>query len=251
MTKLAIPRVEKRPVETQAADALRKSITSGAIPAGARITETQLAEQMDLSRASIRAALHQLAKEGLTSLIPYTGWTVVSLSPRDVWEIYTLRSSVERLAAQLVAKNINAAKCAALETAYDALAEECARGKSEKIAELDFALHKKIIELADHGRLADQYKLIEQQIRVYIHSSDALVAQATGVVEQHWPIVEAILAGDAEVAGRLSEQHNLTEGEKLATHLAQIEPNTRAPELRISRGAPRLRNQKIRKHLAE
>jgi DNA-binding GntR family transcriptional regulator len=211
------------PVEVQAADALRSAIITGMIPAGARITEVQLAEQMNLSRASVRTALHQIAKEGLATLVPYTGWAVMTLSAHDAWELYTLRSSVERLAAQLAARKLDGAGAASLKKAYDALVRACDGGDADKIAEADFALHKAIIALTRHGRLAQQYELIEHQIRVYIRSSDALVSNPAEIVAQHQPIVDAILAGDESEAGRLAEQHNLSEGEKLSTHLGNLQ----------------------------
>ena len=223
MGRLTIPPVVKMPVEAQATDALRDSIINGTIAAGARITEIQISQQLKLSRATIRTALHQLAKEGLLNLVPYTGWTVLSLSSRDVWELYTLRSSVERLAAQLVAGSINSAKASRLKWAFDGLAKECDRGSPGRIAEADFALHKTIIQLADHTRLASQYALIEQQIRMYIRSSDALISEISTIIDQHKPIVDSILAGDVTASGHLSEQHNLTEGKKLSDHLKHIE----------------------------
>ncbi len=217
MAKLSVREVVKMPAETQAADALRESIVTGLIAPGARITEIQLSEQMKLSRATIRTALHQLASEGLISLVPYTGWTVVALSAHDAWELYTLRSSVERLAGQLAAAADD--RKPLLAAAYDHLLAECRRGDRDAIAEADFALHKTIIDMAGHRRLAKQYGLIEQQVRMYIRSSDALVAEPGEIIEQHRPIVEAILAGNAEEAGRCSEAHNLQEGEKLARFL--------------------------------
>jgi len=223
MNRLTIPRVVKMPVEVQATDLLRDSIVSGNITAGSRITEVQISEQLKLSRATIRTALHQLAKEGLLILVPYTGWTVVALSSRDVWELYTLRSAVERLAAQLVAESINSAKSSRLNWAFDGLVKECNRGDTSRIAEADFALHKTIIQMSDHTRLASQYSLIEQQIRMYIRSSDALISDISAIIDQHRPIVDSILAGDIEASGHLSEQHNLTEGKKLSDHLKDIE----------------------------
>jgi len=234
VARLAIPPIVKMPVEAQATDTLRDSIVNGVIPAGARITEIQISEQLSLSRATVRTALHQLAKEGLLNLVPYTGWTVVSLSSRDVWELYTLRSAVERLAAQLVAASINSTKSARLNWAFDGLVKECKRATPERIAEADFALHKTIIQLAEHARLASQYALIEQQIRMYIRSSDALIADISTIVDQHRPIVDAILSGDTEASGHLSEQHNLTEGKKLSSHLEQREAS---PELAKRTGA--------------
>lgn len=229
MVNLKIARVVKMPIEVQATDALRDAIVTGTIPAGARVTEIQISQQMDLSRATVRTALHQLAKEGLLTLVPYTGWTVVSLSAHDAWELYTLRSAVERLAARLVAATITPTKIARLDEAFDGLIQHCNQGRAGRAAEADFALHKAIIQLADHARLAWQYALIEQQTKMCIRSSDAHDPAALELkIDQHRPIVEAIRAGEVEAAGHLSEQHNLTEGEKLTAHLKRLESQEQA-----------------------
>lgn len=226
---LKVPKIVKLSAEVQAAEVLRESIMSGTILPGARVTEVQLAAEMGLSRATVRSALHQLEKEGLTTLIPYTGWTVISLTPKDVWELYTLRSSVERLAAQLVAAGMDDAKHTLLSQHYQALVDACHSGKAETIAEADFALHKVIITLADHSRLLSQYEFIERQIRLYIRSSDSLIHDAEAIIEQHRPFVDAILAGDAETAGALSEAHNLSEGAKLNHHLQGLMSEDASP----------------------
>lgn len=232
MTRPVVGPIVKMPVEVQATDALRESIVTGAIAPGSRITEFNLAEQMNLSRATVRTALHQLSKEGLIVLQPYTGWKVVALSAQDVWELYTLRSAVERLAGRLVATKLAKGKLAngegegtarALQRVFDALAAACAAGNNDAIAEADFAFHKVIIAETGHSRLASQYSLIEQQIRMYIRSSDELVDGPQQIIEQHRPILDSILRGDADEAGKLSEAHNLSEGEKLSTHLAAFE----------------------------
>ena len=242
---LNVPKIVKQSIGSQAVDVLRESIISGDIPAGARITEIQLAEQMDLSRATVRAALHQLAKEGLTTLVPYTGWTVISLTPKDVWELYTLRSSLERLAAQLVASSLDDRKDAAIRRCYAVLEKSCAASDERRIAQADFAFHKTIIDLSEHGRLASQYEVIERQIRIYIRSSDALVENGDAIIEQHRPIVEAILAKDIDEAGRLSEAHNMTEGRKLTSHLQSLD----APGIGLASVGPngRLKNLKARR----
>ncbi|WP_108261565.1 GntR family transcriptional regulator [Mangrovicoccus ximenensis] len=104
MARKALPKIERKPVEQQALEALREAVVTGAIAPGERITEINLAAEMALSRATLRAALHQLAQEGLVTLVPYTGWRVLKLRPADVDELYTLRAALERLAAQLAAE---------------------------------------------------------------------------------------------------------------------------------------------------
>lgn len=45
--------------------------------------------------------------EGLVKQKPYSGWEVASSTSEDAWELYTLRSSLEDLTAQLAAANPN------------------------------------------------------------------------------------------------------------------------------------------------
>lgn len=234
MRDLQVVPVVKASIESRATAILRDSIVDGILPVGSRITEIQLAQQMKISRATLRVALHQLASEGLVKLVPYTGWTVMALTRQDVWELYTLRSVVERLAAQLAARNIDAAGKAILQRALDRLVQICGAGDWNKIAEADFNLHKTIIQLANHSRLAAQYGLIEQQVRIYIRSSDALLSEPNAIVDQHRPIVQAILDGDVERAGRLSEEHNTSEGEKLVSSLGEAETGEDEEGLSIS-----------------
>ncbi|AVA21329.1 GntR family transcriptional regulator [Rhizobium sp. NXC24] len=220
MTRIALPKIEKMPADVRALGVLRSRIVDGSIPAGSRLTEVQLSEEMELSRATIRTALHQLAKEGLVTLVPYTGWTVVELTRRDVWELYTLRAAVERLAAQLAAQRADKTSMRAIEDAFKQIANSAQVGKPGAIADADFGFHKAIVLAADHARLRQQYELIEQQIRVYIRSSDALIDDASVIVAQHKPIFEAIFNRDVTAAGDLSERHNLLEGEKLTGAIA-------------------------------
>lgn len=213
MDRRKLPKIEKMPADMRALGVLREQIITGSIPAGSRLTEIEISEEMALSRATVRTALHQLAKEGLVSLVPYTGWTVVKLSRQDMWELFTLRSAVERLAAMLAARN--GTDHGRLVAAFSALEKACNGGSPEDIAEADFAFHKAIIAMAGHGRLTAQYALIEQQIRVFIRSSNVLIADPRDIISQHLPIYAAITGQDEVLASELCERHSLQEGEKL------------------------------------
>lgn len=211
--------VRRQSVEVQAAESLRESIISGALHPGERLTEIKLSEQLQISRATVRTALHQISKEGLIVQIPYTGWTVMTLSSHDAWELYTLRSSLEALAARLASGQRADVWRGRLEKSYARLASACERRNRGQIADADFGLHKTIVQMSAHRRLAEQYQFVEQQIRIYIASSDSLIADPDAIAAQHRPIVDAILAGEAERAALLAEEHNMVEGEKLVNHL--------------------------------
>lgn len=215
--------IEKRSLDVQAADAIRKQIVSGALPAGSRITETKIAEELMLSRGTVRASLQKLAGEGLIEQVPYTGWSVTGLSSEAAWELFTLRSALESLAAQLAAGQITEEGRSTLNDAFARVVKACKKSSGTAVADADFDLHKTIIALAGHRRLAEQYKTVEQQIRMYIASSDALLADQGDVVRQHEGMVKAILAGDAEAAGKYARDHNMREGKKLVAYLQKQE----------------------------
>ncbi len=222
MRKAAFEKIVKVPAELQAADALRHAIIEGTIPAGARITEGELAEQMNLSRATIRSALNALAAEGLTTLKRYAGWSVIKLSGQDIRELYTMRSALERLAARLVAEQIDADKEIAINDALDCLRQEAQGGEWVRIADADFSFHKKIVDLSGNARLMAQYGMLDAQIRMYIRAFSGMFTNFDEIMAPHEAIAAAIISGDKLRAGQLSEDHNLVDGNVLERHIAKL-----------------------------
>jgi DNA-binding GntR family transcriptional regulator len=211
--------IRKKSAEVEAAEALRNHVVGGGVPPGGRLTEMRLSEALGLSRSTVRTALHQLANEGLVVQLPYTGWSVTSLSASDAWELYTLRGSLEALAARLLAENLDETKKDQLNRALDALIDACQRGEEVAIVDRDLGLHKLVVALSGHRRLAEQYRLIEQQIRLYIVWSDRLMPSSSDIIGTHRPIVDAIVAGDTRRAEQILRDHNENAGRVLVDFL--------------------------------
>ncbi|WP_211173216.1 GntR family transcriptional regulator [Brasilonema bromeliae] len=211
-----------RSLDVQAADVIREQILNGTLVPGTRLLEINLAEQFNLSRATIRSALQQLTYEGLVIQLPYKGCTVSGLSSQDAWELYTLRSALESLAARLAAVAITPSQAKELNAALQQLVKAAHKGSWSEVADGDFALHKTIIQLAGHRRLQEQYKIVEQQIRLYIISCNALHPDLDDIIQQHQELVNAICSGDASRAEKIAQDHN-TDGKALVEHLQEIE----------------------------
>ncbi|KAB8316474.1 GntR family transcriptional regulator [Tolypothrix campylonemoides VB511288] len=216
------PAIVPRSLDVQAADVIREQILNGTLAPGTRLLEINLAEQFNLSRATIRSALQQLTYEGLLVQLPYKGCTVSGLSSQDAWELYTLRSALESLAARLAAVAITPSQAKELNAALQQLVKAVQKGNWSQIADADFALHKAIIQLAGHRRLQQQYKIVEQQIRLYIISCNAIHPDLDDIVEQHQKLVNAICSGDACSAEQIAGDHNI-DGKALVEHLRAIE----------------------------
>jgi DNA-binding GntR family transcriptional regulator len=211
--------IQRKTLDSQAASAIRRRIVEGRIPAGGRLTEMALSQEYELSRGTIRSALRQLVGEGLVVQVPYTGWEVAPLTSKDAWELYTLRSALEALAAGLAADAIADRGTNRLNKAMNDIRAACEKRDKSAAAQADFELHMTIIRLSGHSRLEEQYNLISRQVQRYIVTSDALLPNQFALVEQHRPIVEAILAGDRSTAESLARAHNESEGRALVDHL--------------------------------
>lgn len=234
--------IRKKSVEALALDQLRAAIVGGTLAAGARLTEQDLSNRLGTSRATIRSALHHLVSEGLVAQVPYTGWMVVSMTARDARELVSLRASLECLAAELAARATDVAARARFKAAFDNLVSVAGAKKGAEASEADAAFHHAMVELSGHERLAQHYRLVAQQIRVLIASSNALLADASALVGQHRPIHDAIMAGKAEAAVTAVRSHIAEEGRKLIALLEareQAETETVIPRRSKSRKAAR------------
>jgi DNA-binding GntR family transcriptional regulator len=223
---MALKKIQKHSAEKLAADAIREYILGGQIAPGARLTEIHLSERFSLSRATVRGAMQRMVQEGLLVLIPYVGWEVMSITSHDAWELYTLRQSFESLAARLASERIDEKGKSKLKVAYQKLVKASAARNLKEVSAADFELHRLIIELSGHARLAQQYQFIEQQISLYIFWSDFMPSSESVyqvVLDHHGPIVDAILRGDGETAERLAAEHNTAAGLMLVGHLQKLE----------------------------
>lgn len=209
----------KESLDRVAANRLRDALVSGRIAAGARLTEISLAEQFGLSRGTIRAALQRLTSEGLIVQRPYAGWEVTTLSPHDVWELGTLRASLESLAGRLTAERIGDSARSALMNAFRAM-ENAARDDSEGLLAADLEFHRTIVSLSGNNRLVHHYDLITNQLRLYIASSNHLVGIEGGIIDRHYELIAPILAGDGDAAEQAFQRFFRRANRELAEFLA-------------------------------
>ncbi len=221
MAKLTSLKSEKRLLDRRAADQIRAHILEGVLPAGERLLETQLSEELAVSRGTVRSALAQLANEGLVQQVAFTRWEVSGTSTVDAWEIYTLRGALEGLGARLAAANVAEADGARLRGLADDLLHAIREGRFQDATSIDFDLHTAIIELARHERLAEQHRFIVQQVRFHMVQSGFLPKDYEELIAEHKALIEAVIAGDADKAEKLARNHNEAEVKLLAQLMKQ------------------------------
>jgi DNA-binding GntR family transcriptional regulator len=170
-----------------AAQALRDAITSGRLAPGERVKEIPMAEQLGVSRGSVREALRQLAEEGLVELVQNQGATVVQLHAHDFMELYALRLALGRLALRHLCTGEPDLEPAA--SHISRLAEAAKTKRSADAVDADLAFQDALVGAAGLPKTAKIFERTTVQLRAYI----ALVQIDYG------PVLRSIHREDAEL----------------------------------------------------
>ncbi|KQV78131.1 GntR family transcriptional regulator [Rhizobium sp. Root1220] len=214
VTEQPIRAIQRRSLESRAADELRSAIVSRRYAPGCRLTEIELSKMLGISRGTVRSALQKLLTEGLVNQRPYSSWEVTGFSAKDAWELYTLRAALEGLAAELVADAIGRKVLdpELITGAFERLRTACEKldGKQADIA--DFAFHKAVVASAGHHRLQTQYERVDAQIQMLIVVGNEVAGAITRLVAEHQPLVDGLLSGDARSAGEVFRANVIAAG---------------------------------------
>ena len=187
-------------------DTLREDILRGALPAGARLGEVELAERLGVSRTPVREALSRLAAEGLVELVPNRGARVASWTVDELEGVFALRSLLE---PQLTALAVPHAAAADLDALDDLAARMVDLGDRDPdaLVPLNRAFHGRLVELAAAPALATALAgaVHSPLVARNFHAYDA--ASLHRSLAHHAEIVAALRAGDPEWARAVMTAH--------------------------------------------
>jgi DNA-binding GntR family transcriptional regulator len=151
------------------ADALRREILDGRLPAGARLVEQELCARYGVARHSLRAALRALAGEGLVRVEPNRGARVARLSADEITWLYELRAALETEAARLALERNAGRLPAPVHTALAALREACAEPVSwSAVNDAHAALHHEIVAAAQSPRIESAHAALSGELRLFL-----------------------------------------------------------------------------------
>lgn len=85
---------------------LQGKIIQGDLAPGTRLTEDDLAQSMNISRAPVREALNMLERDGFVKIITRKGAVVSKMTLKDATDIWTCRVALEPVAAREALPNI-------------------------------------------------------------------------------------------------------------------------------------------------
>lgn len=206
---------------------LQDAIVRGELPPGSKITEPGLSKAYGISRGPLREAMRRLEAHRLIERVPHVGARVVKLSMKELMELFDVREALESMAARIAAEHMTAAEIAGLREvlAVHEQQSDLARGEAYYQREGDLDFHYRIVQ-GSHNRMLmallcdDLYYLV----RMYRTQFSASGSRPQRAFVEHHRIVDAIEAGDAELAELLMRRHVAASRENvLARYAASLE----------------------------
>jgi len=203
------------------ADTIRQQLINGQLRAGQRLSEAQLAQQLDISRNTLREVFRILIKEGLLLHEPNRGVSVVVPSIADIIDIYRVRRLIE---------------CQALEKAWPLhpahkrmrQAVEEATGAREardwqRVGSANMAFHAAIVSLSDSERLSAMFADIAAELRLAFGMLDDPEYLHAPYVDHNARLLQLFMDGHTAEAARALETY-LVQSERmvLAVYARQV-----------------------------
>lgn len=227
----SIPPLEPLPrrgmLRDQVAEQLQELIVTGVLAPGERLLETDLAEQLGVSRNPVREALTLIAQRGWVDLRPHHGAVVHAPTPKEVADFFHLRRVLEAEAARLAAARVTPDDLAALRAVHARGIAALDGGDGAELARLNADFHAVITRAADNVMLGEVLDRLKDRLEWYFRP--VATARGRDSWDEHAAILAALELGDAERAAEVVIAHTSATADRYHQHHGRPEPTAGAP----------------------
>lgn len=137
---------------------IRRAIINQELHPQERLIETDLAEQFQVSRATVRQALLQLRFEGLVDIRPRRGAVVTRMSVEAAYDVCVVRGLLESWAARAACTSLTAAQLEAMRGLGRQMGECLRTGDMYGLVVSDVAFHRYICGADPNACLGEHWQ---------------------------------------------------------------------------------------------
>jgi len=220
-------RISRQPLRTQIRRLLIEQILVGEMEPDSQIRETELTEELGVSRTPLREALLQLVFEGFLEAIPGKGFRVRPLTAREADELFTVGLELETLALRL-AGGVSPEQLEKLRAINRERAEllEAETVDRDTLVELDDRWHRLLVANCENRQLQRLLRLVRNRLYRYTHAFEGHRQEVRGAVKDHEEIQDVLEAGELGRAVELLRRHWKT-GQATMSRLIEEESEAR------------------------
>lgn len=191
----------------QAYAEIKKRIFDFALMPGDRLSESELAQQIAVSRTPLRQALQRLQHEGFVEAIPKVGWLIPPLDFEKFDELYEFRVLIECHAVRaLCASDKDRSRLHRLSRVWSVAAKD-RLDDPDKVSVLDEAFHCQIVEGTGNKELLRTYREITERMRIVRRLDFYNAERIVATYDEHAKVLAAIQKRRTDEAQRLLRAH--------------------------------------------
>jgi len=206
----------------QLREAIEEKIAIGQYPPGKRLDEAELLAEFGVSRTPLREALIQLASLGLIELRPRRGAVVAEVSPQQLIEMFEVMGELEAMCGRLAARRMSPAEHERLLEAHRACELASKAMDPDRYYYENEKFHHVIYAASHNTFLAEQASALHRRLRPYRRLQLRVRNRIGNSFSEHEGIVEALIAGNADLVAQRMREHIVVQGERFSDLLASI-----------------------------
>ena len=150
----------------QVADGLTAMILDGRLKPGERLRESVLADNLQLSRNTVREAVRIVQAGGLIRHRPNHGAIVWDPTDSEIMDVYNARYYLETTAARSISEKTSLAD---VQKAMEDFRAVLRSGDAFRIVEKDLALHSAIVGLLGSRKLSAFYQQLVTELKYFMY----------------------------------------------------------------------------------
>jgi DNA-binding GntR family transcriptional regulator len=186
---------------------IRQQLVSGEIRPGNIYSASGMATRLGTSNAPVREAMLTLVNQGVMEVVPNRGFRVTPVTDKDLDEVYELRVMLEVPAVEELARRPNTAELEGIREHARTCTQAARDGDMTVFLEADRDFHLTMLALLGNRRLVQLVEVLRDQTRLYGLHKLAAEGRLVSTSQEHFDLLDAVLAGDVELSGRVMLQH--------------------------------------------
>jgi DNA-binding GntR family transcriptional regulator len=187
---------------------LRRRILNNEFIAGERLVEAKLAEELGVSRTTIRSALRELDNESLVEITKRRGCFVTRMTPQEIQDSCFARYLLEAGVASEDLHWITPAVLAELEEQIENMKVAALNADMASIVDADTAFHGIIMSAGGRSRVTALWHMLDGQMGSLMRSSmDQQGIDMSEIVLRHREVIAALETRKGSVIQQAIKEH--------------------------------------------
>ena len=199
-------KISKQALRGQVYEKLHEMIENRRFSPGERINVEKLTEELGVSRTPVWQAVGLLEKEGILVYNPYKGVFINKLTEKQAIELYSVRETLECMAAELAVQKITAQTLDRMKQNLESQKDVVCDSKNLiEYSKLDFLFHSEVYNASGNEYLIELLATVKNKMRPLVDHLDSILPE---LYSDHLEAYNALLERNTERAREAFRRHN-------------------------------------------